>query len=181
MNGHAQRVHDAVAAVCPIDGVSLPIENDNTTWTATAKAEATVEQIAAGQAVLANWNFLEDEKQATLEQIDAEIKRRIHSGTGFEFPPGSGIRFSLSANAQIKWIGLAVGADFSRYPLRVPNIDDTAFFDIPDANTARALYAHASAGVRLHLEEGTAAKEAVRVAASSAEIAQLFMAYKSGG
>ena len=51
------KLHNAIAAVCPIHGVSINGEaGDKSTWTFDATEAATAEQIAAAQAVIDNAN-----------------------------------------------------------------------------------------------------------------------------
>lgn len=47
-----EKLHSAVAAVCPINGVCIGDASDKSTWTFDALAEATAEQRAAAQAVI---------------------------------------------------------------------------------------------------------------------------------
>lgn len=46
------RLHELLAAVCPIDGVSIGIQDDKTTWRIDFKDEATADEKAAAQAVI---------------------------------------------------------------------------------------------------------------------------------
>lgn len=48
-------LHEAVAAVCPIDGVSVGRADDRATWRAAIRDEATDQQRAAAAEVLATW------------------------------------------------------------------------------------------------------------------------------
>lgn len=48
------KLHDAVAAVCPITGISIGNRSDRLTWTFRASEGATAEQIAAAQAIIDN-------------------------------------------------------------------------------------------------------------------------------
>ena len=45
-------VHDAVAEVCPIDGMSFPVFEDKATWQVHYSDDATDEQKAAAQDVI---------------------------------------------------------------------------------------------------------------------------------
>lgn len=45
-------IHDAVNAVCPIDGISFANPSDKTSWRVDFKPEATDEQKAAAQSVI---------------------------------------------------------------------------------------------------------------------------------
>lgn len=48
------KLHNAIAAVCPIEGISIGDKNDKSTWTISFKETATTEQFAAAQAVIDN-------------------------------------------------------------------------------------------------------------------------------
>jgi len=49
---NAIKLHNAIAVVCPITGISVGKASDKTTWTFNATDTATDEQIAAAQAVI---------------------------------------------------------------------------------------------------------------------------------
>jgi len=87
------KLYNAVAAVCPINGISIGDKNDKTTWTFNALETATDEQIAAAQAVIdnADLSILDDpvyysprefknkftlsEQDAILSSTDPQVKR----------------------------------------------------------------------------------------------------------
>jgi hypothetical protein len=48
-------LHAHVAAVCPIDGVSIGEQDDRTTWRIDARPEATAQEREAAQAALASF------------------------------------------------------------------------------------------------------------------------------
>lgn len=62
-----EKLHDAIAAVCPISGISIGNASDKTTWTFKALETATDEQVAAAQAVIdnADLSILDDVKFIT--------------------------------------------------------------------------------------------------------------------
>ena len=57
-----EKLHNAIAAICPIDGVSIGIQDDKTTWRIDFKDEATADEKAAAQAVIdaADLSILDD-------------------------------------------------------------------------------------------------------------------------
>lgn len=61
------KLHNAIVAVCPINGISIGNASDKTTWTFKALETATDEQVAAAQAVIdnANMSILDDAKFIT--------------------------------------------------------------------------------------------------------------------
>lgn len=110
-------------------------------------------------------------KAAKFQAIDEKTVELIRRG--FEFPPGSGQRFSLSNEAQ----SLLLGAYQSRndplftYPLVWNTLDDAGALEIPDAATLYLFYLQATGTVRAHRDSGTALKSQVRAATSVAEVA----------
>ena len=48
------KLHNAIVAVCPINGISIGNASDKTTWTFKALETATTEQITAAQSVIDN-------------------------------------------------------------------------------------------------------------------------------
>ena len=81
----AQRLHAALVAVCPIEGVSIGRANDRDTWKISYAADATDQQKAAATVFLAAF----DPTSPTVEQVNAERDRRL---TTFAF---NGDRFDL--------------------------------------------------------------------------------------
>jgi len=116
-------------------------------------------------------------KQVLVDAVDDEIERRIHDGPGFEWPANSGVFFSLSANAQTKWVGLMVAKDLLTYPLTVPSRHDDVFYDIKNAAEAQEMYVAATSAIKRHLVDGTAAKAAVRKARSVSDAQDTFNKY----
>ena len=110
-------------------------------------------------------------KAAKFTAVDEKTVELIKRG--FEFPPGSGQRFSLSNEAQ----SLLLGAYQSRneplfsYPLSWNTLDDSSVLDIPDAETLHLFYLQATGTVRAHRDSGTALKSQVRAATTIAEVA----------
>lgn len=62
-------IHEAVAAVAPIDGVSIGTLSDKQTWTVCFKEEATTEERAAAQTVIDNFSV--ETAEATLTTMAA--------------------------------------------------------------------------------------------------------------
>jgi len=62
-----EKLHNAIAAVCPINGISIGNASDKTTWTFKALETATTEQITAAQSVIdnADLSILDDTKFIT--------------------------------------------------------------------------------------------------------------------
>jgi len=66
-----EKLHNAIAAVCPITGISIGDKNERTTWLFTATETATTEQIAAAQAVIdnADLSILDDAKYIPCKNV----------------------------------------------------------------------------------------------------------------
>jgi hypothetical protein len=112
--------------------------------------------------------------------VDDEAERRIHHGPGFEHPPGSGKFFSLTANAQTKWNGLLLAKDMIDHvndPVRVRTKDDQAEVQLADAAEVVAYWGTALTTVRVHLNDGRIAKQAVLDAVDKAGVDAAFTAY----
>ena len=89
--------------------------------------------------------------------IDARTRARI--AAGFEH---AGLRFSLSPEAQTKMTGAFAAREINVYPIHWNTIDDATRFEIPNANALTAFFAAGMTAVRAALDEGTAAKDAIR-------------------
>lgn len=109
-------------------------------------------------------------KQHKIGEIDTKTSELI--GLGFEFPPASGIMFSLSANGQKTIMAMELAKDDPSfgYPIKYNSKKDDAVASIGDAVTAHDFFLIALGTVRAHLDSGTALKDAVRAAATVAEV-----------
>jgi len=143
------------AAICVVD-TDVPLD---------AAQEADLTNLAV------NFDDLQAVKDARSFQIDQRTQQLIAEGV--EFPPASGMVFSLSANAQTSLIA----ADNARedplfvYPVNWNTIDDGAVFVIPDAPTLHAFYLTALGTVRAWLDSGTAIKDQIRACTTPAQVA----------
>ena len=90
---NAIKLHNSIAAVCPINGISIGDATDKTTWTFNAQESATAEQVAAAQAIIdnADLSILDDpvyysprefknkftlaEQDAILSSTDPQVKQ----------------------------------------------------------------------------------------------------------
>lgn len=64
------KLHSAIAAVCPIHGVSVGDVNDKNTWVVSFKDEATSEQKAAAQSVINNMDTINLSKAEKLTALE---------------------------------------------------------------------------------------------------------------
>lgn len=71
-----QKLHEAIAAACPIDGVSVGRKNDKSTWRIDFRAEATDAQKDAARAVLAAFDVAAAE---AAKLADEDKERRVQA------------------------------------------------------------------------------------------------------
>lgn len=108
-------------------------------------------------------------KAKKIEEIDAKTSQ-IQDVYGFEFPPGSGQRFSLGSEARDMLNGIIIAKDFATYPIAWNFKDQSGVFNIPDATTVVQFYMTAVGTFKAVQDSGTALKSAVRAATTKAEL-----------
>jgi len=94
-----KKLHNAVAAVCPINGVSVGNESDKATWSFVTSETATPEQIAAAQAVIdaADLSILDD----VISIPKLEFKKRLQALGKYEVAAAA--LASLSEDLKENW------------------------------------------------------------------------------
>lgn len=109
-------------------------------------------------------------KKAKIVEIDARTTELIDNG--FEYPPSSGVFFSLSTPGQTSLLGLEVARDDAAFlfPVNWNSKDDTGKNLLADSPTAHGFFLTALGTVRAHLDGGTAVKDMVRAATTLAEV-----------
>jgi hypothetical protein len=116
-----------------------------------------------------------------LEQVRTEAMVAIdeHVGViiarGFEWPDGSGQVFSLSVEAQAKWSRLdqKKSSPEFKYPIPVNTIDDSRTVYLQGPDDVAAATSDADLTVFVALQAGAYAKEALRSASTTEEIAAI--------
>lgn len=116
----------------------------------------------------ANAGTLENAQQIAFAVIDARTDAIFL--TGFEF---AGNRYSLTNEAQSRFIAMLVAKDILSYPIQYNSLDDTYRLDIEDAAMLVQFIMTAMATARAYLDSGTQLKSAVRVATTIAEVAAI--------
>lgn len=112
-------------------------------------------------------------KVASMIKIDEHVAGKI--ARGFQWPVATGKIFSLSIQAQIKWMGLFAttllppGLDKMVYPLIVPTIDDLDSYDVANPAEVEDMYSHITVTVAGLLGASMTAKAAVNAAVTLAE------------
>ena len=72
----------AIAAVCPILGVSVGRWNDKASWRINFKPEATVQQRADAQTVLLAFDVAAANLPPTADELEAEVQALLNGGAG---------------------------------------------------------------------------------------------------
>jgi hypothetical protein len=103
-----------------------------------------------------------------MRRDEVDTRSEVLIAKGFVF---AGKTFSLTVNAQLKWLGLTIGAAGIAYPYVVPTIDGADSLSIPDAATVAQIYAAAMGTVASILGQGTALKNAITKASDVAGVA----------
>lgn len=162
----ASRLHDAVAAVCPIDGVSVGKDSDTSTVTIQFSAGVTADQQAAAQAVVAafDWTDFAGAQQAKLADIDA--RSDVLRAAGWTYANKA---FDLSAAAIPNWLGLMIGAALLSYPFTILAVDNT-LYNLTGVPDVQAWYAAGQTRLAQILQQGAALKVAVQAAKTQADL-----------
>jgi hypothetical protein len=112
---------------------------------------------------------LEAAKEAKIEQIEARTQWLLNN-YGYEFPPGSGQRFSLSVQTCIMLNGLIIAKDVAPYPVRWNTIDQKSVFEIPSAEVVGQFYMTAFGTYKALQDSGTDLKNAIRACTSIQQV-----------
>ncbi len=67
------QLHDAIAAVCPIDGISTGVWTDKTTWRVDYQASATDAQKQAAQTVVTNFDINTADIPDVVDMMQAQL------------------------------------------------------------------------------------------------------------
>lgn len=113
---------------------------------------------------------IKHQKPDRIRAIDQRTTQLIDKG--FEFPPGSGVRYSLSVESQSKLLGMDSLRDdpLFTYPVVYNSIDDLGEIAIPDSATIHSFFLMAVGTYRAHLDSGTALKAQIRAATTQEEL-----------
>ena len=125
----------------------------------------------AGQTALDNifgaWE-LEDTKQVLFVAIDAKVRDKMATEKHFEWPASSGNYHSLSANAQLKWLGMYNTRTSLTYPFKIRTRDDKTQVSLADAAAVASAYDAGAAEVVTLLTAAEDVKNDVEAAADVA-------------
>jgi len=136
-------------------------EPESAGWIPLFEGEGTA--LERWQASLSYW------RRRKIDAIDDRTRTLITAGFAF-----GGHTFSLSAQAQMTWLGMFTGRNGGfAYPVAVNTRDDSETIALEDASAVEAFYGAATAAVRLALDSGTALKQVVRMAETETEILEI--------
>jgi hypothetical protein len=163
-----QQLADELRALGGVDLDGLEVEGDQLTIVCIDEPDAA--GIAAIDAVIAAHDALPGYKRRRCLVIDARTQELI--AQGFEFPPSSGNRFSLSLAGQSKINGANQAREDPAfvYPVEWNMVDDSGTISITDAAMLHNFFLSALVTYRAVLDAGTALKNQIRVATSVAEV-----------
>lgn len=117
-------------------------------------------------------SILDQFKMKKYAEIDAKTKDIIEQG--FEFPPDSGLIFSLSLEQQATINGAYTARELltsmSAYPLHWMTKDDSASVDLQDETDVTNFFLSGLAAIRTAKDSGSALKEQILTATSFAEV-----------
>ena len=119
-------------------------------------------------------------KYEAAQVIDATAEFRITQSDGFEYPPDSGMRFSMSVVAQVKWLGFYAARDSVPYPITAPTKDDQGSISLANAEAVAGLYLTMVGTMKAILDGATAAKAAIVAATDEAGVTAAVEAYVNG-
>jgi len=136
------------------------------------ESDLTAQQQAILDSVVASHDStdIKHQKPERIRKIDQRTNQLIDQG--FEFPPSSGVRFSLSMESQSKLLGMDSLRDdpLFQYPVVYNSVDDLDELSIPDSATIHSFFLIAVGTYRAHLDSGTALKAQIRAATTQAEL-----------
>jgi hypothetical protein len=160
-------LHDAIAAVCPIVGVSIGRRDDRSTWRIDYAPNATAEQRAAAQATLEAFDLLGPAKQAAIDAIDARSASLI--AAGLQVDSGAPVSLSLAAQTNLLNIAVAMQMGALTLPQDISRLDGRAY-TITDAADAARIARLAGSRIKAVLDAGRELRARVLASATQSEI-----------
>lgn len=124
MNETALLLHNAIAAVCPIVGVSIGTAGDPSTVRIDYASSATPAQQAAAQAVLAafDWSNFAGYQANACATVDAKTAALLAAGFVY-----NGQQFGLTDTLKIKWSGIMLAAAGLTYPFQIATVSGQSY------------------------------------------------------
>lgn len=174
MSSTAYTLEQAQAAVPSVVTVVPDAPNELRTKGSQTASEPYWHRLTSGNgSSMDHWSAVEDvtplQTQRMLE-IDARTDQLF--AQGFEYPADSGKVFSLSVQSQMKITSAFLLREQPAfvYPVRWNTRDNSDAHEMADAAALAAFYMAAVGTARAHLDSGTALKDAIRAATTTAEV-----------
>jgi len=101
------KLHDAIAAVCPIDGIRIGRADDRSTWGVSAKAEATPEQLQAALDALAQY----DPDAPSIDDVRAECSRRMLQLCGARDAADLAVKISNAEREAARYLNILIAGN----------------------------------------------------------------------
>lgn len=114
---------------------------------------------------------LDQAKQARFHTIDLRTDAII--AAGYEYPPGSGVRYSTSIESQTRILGLMIAAGSmtpDQWPVPWNSLDDTHCAILSNVSDVQLMYACGMACIKQAVLSGTTLKDQVRAATTIDQI-----------
>lgn len=146
-----------IGAFCGAHGI------DVSAYTEVPNAPSDATHIWNGTTFLPPTITLDAAKAAKIQAIDMRTVQLI--GSGFTF---DGSEFSLSANAQINWIGMKTLESLINWPLNITTKSDNQH-SLPQSQL-NSFVGTAKGVVQAHLDSGRALKVSVNACTTTAEV-----------
>lgn len=163
-----------------LPGISFTIQASGDVCVRT-KVELTPQQAADLTAAYEMWEpaDLDEYKGDLCAQMAAECDRRIRESPGFEWPIGSGLRYSMSTASQLRWGWLVMYRDTFDYgdPPKVRTKDNMKEYVLGNAAEVFEFGAQAGTLGRTIAQTCDEASGAVMAASDPAAAAAVFKAY----
>lgn len=118
-----QTLHNSIASVCPIDGISIGAFNDKSTWVVHFKAVATDQQKSAATAIIQAF----DPHAPTFVEVNAERDRRLakfpFGGKLYDFCDGRGSDINIAGAGTLALAAIMAGAQANDLRWADPAVD----------------------------------------------------------
>ena len=101
------KLHEAIAAVCPIEGVRIGRVDERTSWGFVAAPEATPEQLQAALDVLAQY----DPDAPTIDGVRAECARRLVQLCGARDAADLAVKISNAEREAARYLNILIAGN----------------------------------------------------------------------
>ena len=125
-------------------------------------------EMTQGEKDLVDAARLPEIKRLKFLEVDARTEEII--AQGFEFPPSSGVKISMSVEQQSRIMGMYTLRNDPNliYPISWNSLDDTTELTLSNASEVEAFYLTGVGTLRAILDSGTAVKDQIRLCTTKA-------------